>query len=156
MDYLKKPLSYWKYGLAFMSPFAFYGAYKFEVNEPKNKIIALDEQTAIDRSVNIYDIKYSLFLNLSKPDDDLYRGKVTIQFKLKKISEGIFLDFKGKINSLILNNKSHKSFHKVYNRIHLNVDYLLTDTNVIVIEFESKFSNIKSKGIINTVNEYLI
>jgi hypothetical protein len=150
MKEILKIFKYWKYGLAIASPFLTYAAYKLDMKEPKIKKIPLDIETANYRAEKIHDIKYMLNLNFKHSEKNNFKGKISIDFSLSSTKD-IFLEFDGKIVDLKLNNYTQSTFFKKNNRIYLNENYLKSQNNII-IEFETKFKDTKSKGLIKCVN----
>jgi len=96
------------------------------------------------RRKNIQELDYFLCLNLTS--ELSINGIVEINLNISNTND-IFLDFKGRIINLIINNKKQIVIIHKKNRIHLG-KHLNIGNNKIVIEFENFYASNKDfKGL---------
>jgi len=109
-----------------------------------NNPIPLDKKEAFRRASLIQNVKYNLFLQLKEipflNQNKTYEGAISVQFDMNSI-EDIFLDFKGKVLNVIVNNREI-SIHHRNNRIHLPHHYLKNFGNVVYVRFENTYSKL--------------
>jgi hypothetical protein len=114
----------------------------------------LEKKEANRRQDHITDISYDLLLNLSNPDNinSFFNGNVIIDFTLSQV-EGLFLDFTGKIETLVVNGKkclNLSGYKQIANRIYIEEKMLIRGNNKISIEFKNSYG--EQDGLIYSKN----